>query len=34
MAGELLKLYAQREAAVGTAFSPDNNLQREFEDSV
>lgn len=33
MAGELLKLYAQREAAVGTAFSADNNLQREFEDS-
>ena len=33
MAGELLKLYAQREAAVGTAFSIDNNLQREFEDS-
>ncbi len=33
MAAELLKLYAQRAAAVGTAFSPDNNLQREFEDS-
>ncbi len=33
MAAELLKLYAQREAAVGTAFSPDNNLQREFEDA-
>ncbi len=33
MAAELLKLYAQREAAVGTAFSVDNNLQREFEDS-
>ncbi len=33
MAGELLKLYAQRAAAVGTAFSPDNNLQREFEDA-
>ena len=33
MAGELLKLYAQRKAAVGTAFSPDNNLQREFEDA-
>jgi transcription-repair coupling factor (superfamily II helicase) len=32
MAEELLKLYAQRKAAVGTAFSPDNNLQREFED--
>ena len=25
MAEELLKLYAQRKAAVGTAFSPDNN---------
>ncbi len=33
MAGELLKLYAQRKAAEGTAFSPDNNLQREFEDA-
>jgi transcription-repair coupling factor (superfamily II helicase) len=33
MAAELLKLYAQRKAAVGTAFSPDNNLQREFEDA-
>jgi transcription-repair coupling factor (superfamily II helicase) len=33
MAAELLKLYAQRHAAVGTAFSPDNNLQREFEDA-
>jgi transcription-repair coupling factor (superfamily II helicase) len=33
MAEELLKLYAQRRAAVGTAFSPDNNMQREFEDS-
>jgi transcription-repair coupling factor (superfamily II helicase) len=33
MAGELLKLYAQREAAVGTAFSPDSNMQREFEDA-
>ena len=32
MAGELLKLYAQRKAAVGTAFSPDNHMQREFED--
>ncbi len=32
MAEELLKLYAQREAAQGTTFSPDNNLQREFED--
>lgn len=33
MAGELIKLYAQRKAAQGTAFSPDNNLQREFEDA-
>ena len=32
MAEELLKLYAQRKAAVGTAFSPDNHMQREFED--
>ena len=33
MAAELLKLYAQRKAAQGQAFSPDNNLQREFEDA-
>ena len=33
MAAELLKLYAQRKAAQGVAFSPDNNLQREFEDA-
>ena len=33
MSGELLKLYAQRQAAVGTAFSPDTNMQREFEDA-
>jgi transcription-repair coupling factor (superfamily II helicase) len=33
MAEELLKLYAQRKAAVGTAFSPDSNMQREFEDA-
>jgi transcription-repair coupling factor (superfamily II helicase) len=33
MAEELLKLYAQRKAAVGTAFSLDNNMQREFEDA-
>ncbi len=33
MAGELIKLYAQRKAAQGQAFSPDNNLQREFEDA-
>ncbi len=33
MAGELLKLYAQRHTAQGTAFSADNEFQREFEDS-
>jgi transcription-repair coupling factor (superfamily II helicase) len=33
MAGELLKLYAQRHTAEGTAFSKDNEFQREFEDS-
>ena len=33
MAGELLKLYAERHAAQGNAFSPDNQFQREFEDS-
>jgi len=33
MAGELLKLYAARKAAQGFAFSPDNEFQREFEDS-
>ena len=33
MAGELLKLYAQRTTAQGTAFSKDNEFQREFEDS-
>jgi transcription-repair coupling factor (superfamily II helicase) len=33
MAGELLKLYAQRHAAQGTPFSPDTNMQREFEDA-
>src|ERR1700761_6109555 len=33
MAEELLKLYAQRKAAVGPAFSPDNNMMREFEDA-
>jgi transcription-repair coupling factor (superfamily II helicase) len=33
MADELLKLYAQRKAAQGTAFSPDNEFQREFEDA-
>jgi transcription-repair coupling factor (superfamily II helicase) len=33
MSAELLKLYAQRKAAVGTAFSPDTNMQHEFEDA-
>jgi transcription-repair coupling factor (superfamily II helicase) len=33
MAGELLKLYAERRTAEGTAFSPDNEFQREFEDA-
>ena len=33
MAAELLKLYAQRHTAQGTAFTPDNDFQREFEDS-
>src|SRR5580698_7469738 len=31
MTAELLKLYAQRKAAVGTPFSPDTNMQHEFE---
>jgi transcription-repair coupling factor (superfamily II helicase) len=33
MAGELLKLYAERTAAEGTAFSKDGEFQREFEES-
>ena len=33
MTGELLKLYAQRQAAQGTPFSPDTNMQHEFEDA-
>ncbi len=33
MAGELLKLYAVRHTAQGTAFSKDNEFQREFEDA-
>jgi len=33
MAGELLKLYAERHTAQGTSFSKDNEFQREFEDS-
>ncbi len=33
MADELLKLYAQRKAALGHAFPTDNEFQREFEDA-
>jgi transcription-repair coupling factor (superfamily II helicase) len=33
MAAELLKLYAQRHTAEGTAYSKDNEFQREFEDA-
>ena len=33
MAGELLKLYAERTTAQGNAFSKDNEFQKEFEDS-
>lgn len=33
MAGELIKLYAAREAAEGHAFSKDNEFMRSFEDS-
>jgi transcription-repair coupling factor (superfamily II helicase) len=33
MAGELLKLYAQRATAQGNAFSRDNEFQKEFEDA-
>jgi transcription-repair coupling factor (superfamily II helicase) len=33
MTGELLKLYAQRATAQGTAFSKDNEFQKEFEDT-
>ena len=33
MTAELLKLYAERHTAQGTAFSKDNEFQREFEDA-
>ena len=33
MAGELLKLYAERHTVQGNAFSKDNEFQREFEDA-
>jgi len=31
IAEDLIKLYAEREAAVGYAFSPDSDMQRDFE---
>ncbi|RDU34824.1 transcription-repair coupling factor [Neobacillus piezotolerans] len=31
IADDLIKLYAEREAAVGYAFSPDGDMQREFD---
>ncbi len=31
IADDLIKLYAEREASVGYAFSPDGDMQREFE---
>ncbi|EUJ28806.1 transcription-repair coupling factor [Listeria floridensis FSL S10-1187] len=33
IADDLIKLYAEREAEQGFAFSPDSDMQREFEDS-
>ena len=33
MTGELVKLYAERTTAQGTAFAKDNEFQKEFEDS-
>src|SRR6266702_691511 len=33
MSAELLKLYAERQTAEGTAFSKDNEFQKEFEDA-
>lgn len=33
IADDLIKLYAEREAAVGFAFSPDGDMQREFDAS-
>jgi transcription-repair coupling factor (superfamily II helicase) len=33
MTAELLKLYAERATVQGTAFTPDNEFQREFEDA-
>ncbi|MFF2450328.1 transcription-repair coupling factor [Neobacillus sp. NPDC058068] len=33
IADDLIKLYAEREAAIGFAYSPDGDMQREFETS-
>jgi len=33
MTGELLKLYAQRQAALGYSYTPDSQMMREFEDA-
>ncbi|WP_096156068.1 transcription-repair coupling factor [Bacillus sp. FJAT-45066] len=33
IADDLIKLYAEREASIGFAFSPDSEQQREFEES-
>ncbi|QOR66714.1 transcription-repair coupling factor [Cytobacillus suaedae] len=33
IADDLIKLYAEREASKGYAFSPDGDMQREFEDA-
>ncbi len=33
MSGELLKLYAQRQSALGYAYSPDSQMMREFEEA-
>lgn len=33
LAGELVNLYAQRKRAIGYAFSPDTEMQRQFEDA-
>ncbi|MFY9487464.1 MAG: transcription-repair coupling factor [Solirubrobacterales bacterium] len=33
LAGELVNLYAERKRAIGFAFSPDTDMQRQFEDS-
>ncbi|MBI4897739.1 MAG: transcription-repair coupling factor [Actinobacteria bacterium] len=33
LAGELVNLYAERKRAIGHAFSPDGDMQRQFEDA-